>query len=119
MGRKIRVFIILFLIIISGGIIVYNRINMNNEKKNGNTKTKIKKEIIQGDGDYKIKLLKAEKRKQRHQYYIEQRNKHIKNAKIAMKKTNAYVKDKLNSGVKKVNKKYRNKKHTKYRIPSA
>lgn len=66
-----------------------------------------------------IKLLKAEKRKQRHQYYIEQRNKHIKNAKIAMKKTNAYVKDKLNSGVKKVNKKYRNKKHTKYRIPSA
>ena len=36
-----------------------------------------------------------------------------------MKKTNAYVKDKLKDGVKKVNKKYRNKKHTKYRIPSA
>ena len=70
MGRKIRVFIILFLIIISGGIIVYNRINMNNEKKNGNTKTKIKKEIIQGDGDYKIKLLKAVNSSEKNNYLI-------------------------------------------------
>ena len=42
-----------------------------------------------------IRLLRAEKRRQRHQYYIELRNKHIKIAKKTIKKTNDYVKDKI------------------------
>ena len=60
-----------------------------------------------------IKLLKAEKRRQRHKHYVEIRQKHIKNAKSAMKKTNAYIKHRIKDGVKNVNKKYRSKKYSK------
>ena len=60
-----------------------------------------------------IKLLKSEKRRQRHKHYVEIRQKHIKNAKSAMEKTNAYIKHRIKDGVKNVNKKYRSKKYSK------
>ena len=69
MIRKVSIFIILFLLIIGGGIIIYNRSNINNENKNKN-KPKVKKEIIQADGDYKIKLLKIVNNRSETNYLI-------------------------------------------------